>query len=347
MTDADPVLGAIAAQPPDIDAGRIAATVGDQFGLEGTWSGLVSERDQNFRLDTPGGGRYVVKVVGRAEGRRASAMQLAALRHLESVAFPGVPRVVPTRDGGLLGRVSGSGGDYRLRVVTFVEGIPLSVAGTSATHAAGVGSRLARLARAFSTFEYAGDNPDLLWDLQRAGQLRAVLAAIDDAGARRLVTRALDDFDARALPGLDRLPRRAIHGDPNPDNILLDAASGEVTGLIDFGDMVIAPRIVDVAIAAAYQRGERGDPLEFISPLLGGYRSVLPLGPDECELFYDLVRARLATTIALLHWRLGARPAGDPYRRKTLAQESGAQRFLDALDTLGRASFNRKLSLNQ
>ncbi len=64
----------------------------------------------------------------------------------------------------------------------------------------------------------------------------------------------------------------------------------------------------------------------------------------EVALLFDLLRARLATTIVLLFWRLSARHDQDAYRQKTLDEEAGAARFLAALDAFGRAQFADRLA---
>ena len=53
---------------------------------------------------------------------------------------------------------------------------------------------------------------------------------------------------------------RLIHGDANPENVLLDPETRSFTGFIDFSDAIRAPRVFDVAIAASYLRSGSADP---------------------------------------------------------------------------------------
>ncbi|GLI64127.1 hypothetical protein VaNZ11_007305 [Volvox africanus] len=48
------------------------------------------------------------------------------------------------------------------------------------------------------------------------------------------------------------LPRQVCHADANDDNCVVSDDSGEVVGLIDFGDMAIMPRVCEVAITMLY-----------------------------------------------------------------------------------------------
>jgi Ser/Thr protein kinase RdoA (MazF antagonist) len=121
--------------------------------------------------------------------------------------------------------------------------------------------------------------------------------------------------------------------------------AGGAIGFIDFGDIVRAPRVFDVGIAASYLRVQGPDPLALIRPFLAGYGAIVALEPAERAVLFDLVRARLATSVALLHWRLRDRSPEDEYRRKSLESESNASHFLAALDTFGREKFLKEINI--
>ena len=330
-------LSAIAALPPKVPQNLVARAVERQFGLVGHYATLVSERDQNFRLDLVDGNRFVVKVTSLHEPPETSDFQLGALLHLEGRDVE-VPSVVRTLDAAASGYIDAGAGRHRLRVVTWVDGEPLLASGINAARASRLGEALGQLDNALRGYSHPGENPVLLWDLQRAGELRSLLHFIDEAGVRRNVLRVIDDFEANVVT--DRLPHQVIHGDANPENVLV--TSGGI-GFIDFSDMVRAPRIFDLAIAAAYLRCAGDDPLAYIRPLIAAYHAIAPLEDGEPPLLFDLIRARLATTITLLYWRLRDRQPGDDYRRKSIAVEKTATRFLVALDRLGRADFDRQI----
>lgn len=334
---------AVSARPPCVPVAEIELAVERQFGFSGSYSPLVSERDQNFRLEASGGAEYVVKVTSAAEPRPVSDFQIAALLHLERVGTVPVPRVVAALDGRHAGRIDYAGRSHMLRLVSYLAGEPLTSVPVTADIARDIGGSLAGLDLGLDGFSHDGENPVLQWDLQRAGELRDLLDRIDSPAIRGSVLGAIDDYDQRVLPELSSLHKQVIHGDANPENILVDPLSGRVSGFIDFGDMVRAPLVFDVAIASSYLRASEADALELIAPFVAGYHAVRPLSVAELTSLFDLVRVRLATTITLLYWRLDARPHDDPYREKTLNQESGAIDFLTVLDKLGRARFLRKL----
>ena len=332
---------AITAASPTFEESVVANAVWEQFGLRGEYSTLVSERDQNFLLRATDGSWFLVKVTSAVEDATTTDFQIGALQYIENAGSILAPKIVPTVGGDSSGNLVDDGKNHRLRVMTRVNGEQLESLDVDLDLARRFGCALARLDLALHGYSHPGESPALLWDLQRAGELRALLDAIDDQAVRVVVTGAIDDFEKNVVPALSALRAQAIHSDANPENVLV--ADGEL-GFIDFGDIIKAPLVFDVAIAASYMRAYEDDPTMLIGPFVAGYHSVLPLQAVESGLLFDLIRARLAATITLLYWRLRARPEDDPYRQKALDLEGGAGKFLAVLDSLGRDKFNNKIN---
>jgi Ser/Thr protein kinase RdoA (MazF antagonist) len=109
---------------------------------------------------------------------------------------------------------------------------------------------------------------------------------------------------------LRALPAQAIHNDANEHNVLVDG-DGEVRGLIDFGDLCRAPRICGVAVACAYAMTTLTAPERQFLPLAAGYHEVAPLAPEELALLPDLIRTRLAMSVAMAARQRREQPAND------------------------------------
>ncbi len=336
-------LAAIAVDPPEIPARKVADAVREQFGLEGEYRSLVSERDQNFKLSAEFG-QYVVKVVSGADSDELTEFQIAALQHLEEKSFTGVPRVIRTVSGASRGQIEHEGRHFSLRIVSWLDGQLLMDYDTPPKTACNLGEYLARLDRALEGFSHPGDSQVLLWDTQRAGELRPLLRHVEDDQTRRDLTLVIDAFDERVGPALQDMPSQVIHNDANNENVLI-GPDGRVAGLIDFGDMLRAPRIVELSTAAAYVRVEGNDPLHLIEPLVRGYVSISPFPPQEMRLLYDLIRVRLAMTITLFFWRLSARDPADPYLEKLHDDGAEAVRFLRAFSGVGSDAFLSRVAV--
>ena len=325
--------------PPRLETSDVADAVRRQFDITGDLLPLVSERDQNFWLRAKDGRQLVVKVCNVAEAAVATEFQVGLLMHLQRSHSVPTPAVIRTVTGEPSGSIATRGGTHALRLVSYLNGQPLADLSIDTALAQALGRGLATLGRAMRGFSHPGESPLLMWDLRRAVALRELQSLIDDATTRRRVQHAVDDFEKRVVARIAALPTQVIHGDANPENVLVNPVNRRIAGFIDFGDALRAPRVFDVAIAASYLRLPAPAPLAVMGPFVGAYNTVTPLQEDELKLLFDLVRARLATTITLLYWRLRARSKDDEYRQKTLRLEGDAIHFLAALDGLGRTSF--------
>lgn len=271
----------IATPPPGFSRDEAKLTLAGEYGLHGELVPLLSERDQNFRLTTDEGRRYVFKIANRAENESSTELQVAALLHLEERGCAvATPRLIRTLDGRHTTRIGSGPNDSLCRVVSYLAGQPLESQDISPALAADLGRSAATVAQCLADFEHPGDSHPLLWDLQRTAELRDLLGYIDDADLRLTVETCIDDFDERVRPVLGDLRRQVIHADLNPANVLARADDPDtVAGIIDFGDMVRAPLIMEPAIAAAYLRVSDSDrpALSLLIPLLQGFHSVQPI----------------------------------------------------------------------
>jgi Ser/Thr protein kinase RdoA (MazF antagonist) len=131
---------------------------------------------------------------------------------------------------------------------------------------------------------------------------------------RQTLEKTLDRFNRNVVPVLGDLRSQIIHADLNRGNVLISTTEPrKVSGIIDFGDMVHTPLIMDLAIAAAYHLADLGDPLGNALHFISGYHEVTPLEPLEVEILLDLMLARLCTSITVQTWRAKLYPENSDY----------------------------------
>ncbi|MBT9385962.1 phosphotransferase [Pseudooceanicola sp. CBS1P-1] len=284
-----------------------AAIAQRHYGLEGTAEFLWGEKDSNYRLSLADGRAYLLKVLNPGEDPATTRMHSAALLHVAQ-ADPAVPvqRLHPTRDGAPDLRLTAEEGGVRaVRLVSFLPGMAQKAAPHSAAQRRAVGETLAALQSALAGFDHPAARNRITWDMSHAADLEDLLPVIADPGRRARLAALLAAFRTRILPVLGSLPAQVIHNDFNLENILVDPqAPARVSGIIDFGDMVHAPRLFDLAVAAAYQLGtDPADPLGAVCDLLEGYRRHLCPQQAEVALLWTAMRTRMAMRILLPEWR--------------------------------------------
>lgn len=348
QSDTNP-LAILASDVPQFTPQTVIDMLQEHYGIVTVRAeSLVSERDQNFRVHAGDGRKLVLKIANAAEDPLVTDFQIRALLHIEAYQRDhgsrfNAPRIVPTLEGNPQVTILSGDVPHIARVVTFVEGTPVGDEPPSTELCRSIGVYLAELGRALQGFEHDGANQSLLWDMKRAPDLRKLLPLMPHPEPRQRVARCLDDFEQNALPFFDDLRWQVIHNDLNPDNVLVgDERRSAVVGVIDFGDMLQSPLIVDIAVATSYMRMESGNPLSGVAACVAGYHSVMPLLKRETDMLFDLIRARLAATISIRYWRISERSPDDPYLQKIL-EENSAESFLMRLDELPRDSVQRIL----
>ncbi|MBM1173243.1 phosphotransferase [Microvirga arabica] len=345
-TIAQPNIGSLLATAvPTFSVEDAQAVARSVFELDAVVSELTGERDRNFHLRVSEAEHYVLKVSNPAEDPQVIDFQTKALLHIASVdASLPVPRVLRARDGETEWVLNRLGEEPRIvRVLTFLQGDPLHRMTPSVTLRRSIGGYLARLDLALSSFSHPAANHELMWDLKHASSIRDLLIHIPDAAQRGLAERFLDNFEMHVLPSMPRLRAQVIHNDMNPNNVLVSGDDPDrIAGIIDFGDMVHAPLVNDVAVAAAYQPTSLDHPLAGAADLIAAYNAVLPLEPGETDILFDLIATRMVLTVGISGWRATLYPDNRDYiLRNSSRAWDGLQRFALLSRTEAQVYFHR------
>ncbi len=327
------ILQMLTTTPPAFSRAGAASIAKQHYGIEGRVKSLVSERDQNFRITNTDGMNFTLKIANHAEQLEVIDFQNQALRHVaqQDPSIP-LPRVIPSLENELHCVVELDGKSHFVRMISFLEGTMLDDVEPDPGLLNRIGRLMAQLGKALAGFDHPGSSPPLLWDMKRAANLRDLLIHIEEPQLRETITRTLDRFVSEVKPTLDTLRTQVIHNDINPDNVLLDTGNPvQVSGIIDFGDLVKSPLIIDLAVAASYQLNDDDDPLAGVLSLIAGYNAETPLQTVEIDLLTDLIRTRLITSLLIGIWRVKLFPENSDYLG---GGHELTKRFLFKLDAL-------------
>ncbi|CAB3903724.1 phosphotransferase [Achromobacter deleyi] len=343
MIDQDCAQDVLAAASPDIGEAQAAQLARRHFGIDAQVRRLAGERDRNFHLRADDGREYVLKFSHPAEDARVADFQARALRHVEQ-ADPGLPvqRVLLANDGEPCVWLQTPDAPPRvLRLFTYLPGLPLPDAPRSAAQRDNLARTLARLGLALRGFTHPAGQLDLPWDIQRTDEVAPLLAHVTDPARRALAERGLARFVNHAKPALPGLRAQAIHNDLNLYNVLVDPADPDrIAGILDFGDMVQAPLVNDLAVAASYQLEPGDDALAPAVAFTAAYHAVSPLTPAELDVLFDLMVARLVMVVAIGGWRAARYPENSAY---ILRNNAVSWARLQACDGIARDAARQRL----
>lgn len=323
------------ATPLTLDEAQALAR--DRFGLAARARALTSERDQNFHLAADDGGEYVLKIANPAEHAGVLDFQTLALRRIaERDPEAPVSRVFESLDGHAAVVLEHAGEPPRIvRLLSFLRGTILHQVASTPALRADLGRVHARVGLALKGFDHPAAGHELMWDLKHAGRLRELAPHIADPARRALAEQALDAFARHAEPRFPGLRTQVIHNDLNPHNVVVDPADHtHIAGVLDFGDMVRAPLVCDVAVAASYLVGQEEGPLGGAPDYVAAYHATVPLEAADLDVLFDLIVTRLAMTVLITGWRAARYPENRDY---ILRNNAPAWAGLEKLAGLSRA----------
>ena len=304
--------------PPPIETQVAVDIAAKYFGVAASLSRLGGERDTNFHVRAIDGHQYVLKFSNASEEVGVTNMSTSALQHIEQ-RDPDIPvqRVIAALDGSFeLSLSAGTGKPVITRLFSYLEGEPLFRVQRNSLQRIATAQYLARLDLALAGFTHpAAATHELLWDIQHLSRLAPLLDAISDSGQRALLSKVFENHASYVRPRALGLRAQMVHNDLNPHNLLVDSEDHtRVTGILDFGDMVYAPLINDLAVACSYQinLGD-GDPLSTVAEFVAAYHAVLPLRANELDLLLNLIAERLTTTVVITSWRAQQYPENRDY----------------------------------
>ncbi len=305
----------------------VAAIASDLFGVTGLVALQEGDRDLNARV-----GAYVLKVHAAGVDSGELDFQDTALEHLAgTVAASLVPR---QRQPLAEPWVNLDGSRRQVRMLDWLEGRVLADVPSQTTELLrSLGRVVATVDLALAGLEHPAQHRHSSWNLVNIPELARHVSYVEDPNRRTAVEEVIAHHRAVVEPALSRIPGQVIHGDPNDYNVIV-RDDGSVRGLIDFGDLMTAPRVCDLAIAAAYAMFRQADPVRGILPMVAGYHEVAPLHPEELAILEPLIRGRLATTLVMSAHERARQPDND----YLLVSQDDAWRVLQLLRA-GSADF--------
>ncbi len=329
---------ALRTSPPVFTIAEAERVALETYGLAAAVRPLPGERDCNFHLRTADRHEYVLKFVDAAASPETTDCQLRVLSHLaeQDPALP-VPEIIPTTQGEEIGKVAGNGGTCSTCLMGYLPGRLLSDLAPDSTLLRNLGDMLARVDRALAGFFHPALGQRLAWDVRRLPELTEYTPYLGSDALRRCVERVGASLEKR-MPALKGLRGQAIHGDCHGHNLLVDADDRSISGILDFGDMIHAPRVMEPAVAMSELLILDLVPLAKIGAVLEGYALRQRLEGEEVEVIYDLIAARHAITLLVHAWRVRHDAGG----ARILELSAGhAARSLEAMAGAGRETLTR------
>lgn len=323
---------------PNLDDSTIQRIVHDQFGFDVDVSTLPSERDQNVKLMSKDGKRFVLKIAHPDESLDWLSFENRLFQLLNRSEGENVfPNVFPNKEGELIFRTEYEGRQFWTRLISFLDGTLFSESTERSTELYfDIGGRIGEMDSIFET-EIELPNPAcrfLQWDAKHAPlTIRQNLECVNDVKHHRLLDSFCKEIETTLSSVSHLLPRSVIHNDMNDNNFLVDG--DRVTGIFDFGDIVHSFTINDLAVASAYAMLGSTDPLKIGLTILEGYRKFRQISKEELVALADLIVLRLCLSVSIS----ARQKLLEPNNEYLTVSEKPAWDMLEFVNHMGLASF--------
>lgn len=272
------------------------------FGINGCATRLPGGYDFNFHIKCEDGKQFLLKISHANEEKSIIEMQNAALQGLNSSPRPfNFPKPQQTLTGEFIAALdTDSGQSHFARLLTYVQGTLLANMPPSLELLQSFGEKLGQLSLALNQFHHPAAKRVFNWDLLQASSIEERIPAIENKQDRQCVETIYKYYKNNVLPKLSELRFSIIHNDANPWNVLVTTpmfGKPQVSGFIDFGDMVESSTICELAIAVTYAIMGNSNPLHAAAEIIKNYHAVYPLLQDEIEILFDLICIRLCVSV--------------------------------------------------
>jgi 4-aminobutyrate aminotransferase-like enzyme/Ser/Thr protein kinase RdoA (MazF antagonist) len=271
--------------------------VQEHYGLTVSVKSLNGYDELNFLLSNDKNEKYILKISNESHPFPFLEAQVKIIQHLTKSTISGCfQHFCINKEGGELTKIVINSHTYYIRILNFLEGVFWvdEKVKTSELHH-NLGSFLGNMDHALQDFSHPAMHRNYTWDISRASEATDNLKHILDHEKRRIAGYFLLQFDTEVVPQIHHLRHAYVHNDANDYNLLVQG--NQVSGLIDFGDMVYTALINNLAIACTYAMLDEEDPLAVAALIVEGYHKSYALTEQELDILYYLIAGRLCISV--------------------------------------------------
>lgn len=252
--------------------------------------------NENFLIKTESK-KYVFKTYNYSEETLALVeAENQTLLFLQKKANKSIPIPITFADGSYAKIIDIHGKKSVCRMLSFIDGKSMGNVETTEKLLQSLGGFLAEMDLKLQKFNnYTIKARQWEWGIQYLHLNEKYIQDITKAKDRSTVKYFFQRFKENVAPLLPELRKSIIHNDANEWNVMV--SNGEISGIIDFGDLAYSPLINELAVAISYACYNMEDPLNGASVILRSYHKILPINEKELSALYYLIAARLCVSV--------------------------------------------------
>ena len=287
---------------------------------------LPGDTDSNFIMIVDGTPSYILKISPKDNPIQEIELQIDVMTYLtKSDLNIDTPHPIKTN----------TSNDYivlpdgrTLRLQSWVTGRLLeSVTPRSYALLEEWGKTMALLTKSLKDYDHPAAHRFYKWNPSEVLYSKKYKDYFSSDSRREIANYFWDLFEKNALPFLPTLRKGINHNDGHGMNLLVnnDLLNPQVSGIIDFGDILYTETINELAIACAYACMDVPDPIAAAAQVIKGYNHIYPLLEEELDVLFPLICARLLITATMASYNRH----NDPHNEYLVISEKPAWVLLE------------------
>ena len=264
---------------------------------------LGSYVDQNILVIDEQGGKTVLKIHDGAEQREVIQCQIEAAQKISQLNEGlQLPLTRKSLQGRAIEEITSTDGQkHFVRLIDFVDGKMLKdLEQFNAPLLTNIGKTVAATDIALIGFYQAAANrPDIPWDLKNARQVSKLTKYIHDPAKRRIVDYFFMKFENEVESALLDTRKSVVHGDLHRYSMMVNQSENEISGIIDFGDLVYTHTICNLAVCLSDMMVDSEGTINTAAKIVKAYHQDFALTETEVSILHYLVCTRLAVYMAM------------------------------------------------
>ena len=256
---------------------------------------LNSERDRNFLVNIKSTQKYVLKISNPQESRALLDLQDYVLNNLikRNSLKQYIPKIVHSSIkvySDLMNR------ECCVRILSYIDGEMYASVKHNAKLERSLGNLLGNLSKELQNLNKPSAFRKFEWDPSNISWINKEINLFKGTN-KNIILNNLREHNIFVKKNLKKLRFSLTHGDVNNYNLVVK--KNKILGLLDYGDMIYAPTVNDLAVSLSYALMNKDDLYSTIKNIIISYHMIFQISFDEIFSLMTLVKARLTITVVM------------------------------------------------
>ena len=256
---------------------------------------LSSERDKNFLIKITKNSKFVVKISNTSESINLLKMQDFIIDKLSK--RKNIKNFIPNRiHKSILVFKDQFNRESFVRILKYIDGDMYANIKSNNCLEESIGYFLGDLSNELKNLGHSASFRKFLWDPSNIDWIKNKQKLFSGFKAD-IIKKNILEYNFFVKKNKHNLRYSLTHGDVNNYNLVIK--NNKLVGLIDYGDMIYAPTINDLAIALAYVLMKKDDLFLSLKNVIINYNKKFPISLKEIYSLITLVKCRLTITVVM------------------------------------------------